>query len=161
MVNVGHGVREIAEALACQAAKVAYVSGTVFTHDAVEEFAAELARVSPGDLNLVYPLGSGSEAVEAGSKLARQYWVESGRAGKHKILAFMPSVSREHAARAVRILQRIEPRALSRRLVDVLRVPAPYPYRCSCEGKAALCPTCSGDAVEQTILREAPGPSPP
>jgi adenosylmethionine-8-amino-7-oxononanoate aminotransferase len=35
VVNVGHGVSEIADALACQAATVAYVSGTIFTHDAV------------------------------------------------------------------------------------------------------------------------------
>ena len=31
VVNVGHGVSEIAEALACQAGRVAYVSGTAFT----------------------------------------------------------------------------------------------------------------------------------
>src|ERR671910_3621643 len=85
VVNVGHGVGEIAEAMACQAGTLAYVSGTAFTHDAVEEFATELARLSPGDLDLVYPLSSGSEAVEAGLKLARQYWVDTGRAGKHKV----------------------------------------------------------------------------
>jgi adenosylmethionine-8-amino-7-oxononanoate aminotransferase len=83
VVNVGHGVSEIAEALACQAGRVAYVSGTAFTHDAVEEFAEAIARLSPGDLDMVYPLGSGSEAVEAALKLARQYWVESGQPGIH------------------------------------------------------------------------------
>ena len=79
VVNAGHGVSEIAEAIGCQAATLAYVTGTTFTHDAVEEFAAEIARLSPGDLKLVYPLASGSEAVEAALKLARQYWVEAGR----------------------------------------------------------------------------------
>ena len=91
VVNVGHGVSEIADAMACQARTLAYVTGTAFTHDAVEELAAEIARLSPGDLELVYPLASGSEAVEAGLKLARQYWVESGRPKKHKVLAFAPS----------------------------------------------------------------------
>ena len=56
----------------------------------VEEFAAEIARALPGDLDLVYPLASGSEAVEAALKLARQYWVESGQPAKHKILALAP-----------------------------------------------------------------------
>src|SRR3954452_3610584 len=65
VVNVGHGVREIAEAVACQAGQLAYVSCTAFTQDAVEEFAAELAALCPCDLDIVYPLGSGSEAVEA------------------------------------------------------------------------------------------------
>ena len=82
VVNVGHGVREIAAAMGRQAERLAYVNGTAFTHDPVEEFAAEIARRSPGDLDLVYPLASGSEAVEAALKLARQYWVEAGRAGQ-------------------------------------------------------------------------------
>ena len=73
VANVGHGVREIAAAIARQAERLAYVNGTAFTTDPVEEFAAEIARRSPGDLELVYPLASGSEAVEAALKLARQY----------------------------------------------------------------------------------------
>ncbi|HEY4648552.1 MAG TPA: aminotransferase class III-fold pyridoxal phosphate-dependent enzyme, partial [Gemmatimonadales bacterium] len=91
VVNVGHGVSEIADALACQAATIAYVNGTAFTNDAVEEFARVIAPLCPGDLDLVYPLTSGSEAVEAALKLARQYWVEDGRSGKEKVLAFAPS----------------------------------------------------------------------
>src|SRR6476660_6398264 len=91
VVNVGHGVSEIADALACQARTLAYVSGSTFTHDAVEEFAAEIARRSPGDLDLVYPLASGSEAVEAALKLARQYWVETGEPARRKIIALSPA----------------------------------------------------------------------
>ena len=61
--NVGHGVAEIADAVGAQARTLGYVNGTAFTHDPVEELAAEIARLSPGDLELVYPLGSGSEAM--------------------------------------------------------------------------------------------------
>src|SRR5687768_9445546 len=49
VVNVGHGVSEIAEALACQAGTIAYVSGTAVTHDPVEELAAQIAQLSPDD----------------------------------------------------------------------------------------------------------------
>jgi adenosylmethionine-8-amino-7-oxononanoate aminotransferase len=156
VVNVGHGVREIAEALACQATTLAYVSGTVFTHDAVEEFAAEIAGLSPGDLELVFPLASGSEAVEAGLKLARQYWLESGKPSKHKLLAFAPSYH-GNTLLALSASSR-EPYRTSFRqwLVEIVRTPAPYPYRCRCEGRAPLCSTCSGDALEATILREGP-----
>jgi adenosylmethionine-8-amino-7-oxononanoate aminotransferase len=156
VVNVGHGVGEIAEALACQAGTLAYVSGTTFTHDSVEELAAELAKLSPGDLDLVYPLGSGSEAVEAGLKLARQYWVEAGRPQKHKVVALAPSYhgntllalsasSREHYRTPYREW-----------LVEIVRAPAPYPYRCECRGQSPLCPTCNGDAIEAAIVREGP-----
>jgi adenosylmethionine-8-amino-7-oxononanoate aminotransferase len=94
--------------------------------------------------------------VEAGLKLARQYWVEGGQSGKHKVLAFAPSYhgntllalsasSREHYKTCYREW-----------LVDIVRVPAPYPYRCECHGQPPLCTTCSGDAVEAAILREGP-----
>ena len=62
-------------------------------HDprAVEELAAELARGVAWRPDLVYPLSSGSDAVEAALKLARQYWVETGRPRKHKIIALSPA----------------------------------------------------------------------
>jgi adenosylmethionine-8-amino-7-oxononanoate aminotransferase len=154
VVNVGHGVSEIAEALACQAGLVAYLSGTAFTHDAVEEFAEEIARLSPGDLDKVYPLGSGSEAVEAALKLARQYWVEAGKPAKHKVLAFAPSYH-GNTLLALSASSREQYQTYFREwLVQIARVPAPYSYRCSCRGQAPLCPACSGEAVEAAILRE-------
>jgi adenosylmethionine-8-amino-7-oxononanoate aminotransferase len=154
VVNVGHGVGEIAEALACQAGTMAYVSGTAFTHDAVEELAAEIARLSPGDLDIVYPLASGSEAVEAGLKLARQFWVESGRPQKHKVLAFAPSYH-GNTLLALSASSREPYRTYYREwLIEIVRVPAPYAYRCQCGGSAPLCSACTGEAVEQAILRE-------
>jgi adenosylmethionine-8-amino-7-oxononanoate aminotransferase len=154
VVNVGHGVSEIADALACQAGTLAYVTGTVFTHDAVEELATEIARLSPGDLDLVYPLCSGSEAVEASLKLARQYWVESGRSRKHKVIAFAPSYH-GNTLLALSASSRERYRSVYREwLVEIVRAPAPYPYRCECHGEPPLCPVCTGDAVESTIERE-------
>jgi adenosylmethionine-8-amino-7-oxononanoate aminotransferase len=156
VANVGHGVREIAAALARQAERVAYLNGTAFTNDPVEEFAAEIARRSPGDLELVYPLTSGSEAVEAALKLARQYWVEAGEPARARIIALSPGYhgntllalsasAREHYKTYFRDW-----------LVDVVRVPAPYAYRCECRGTPPLCPSCSGEAVEAAIARANP-----
>jgi adenosylmethionine-8-amino-7-oxononanoate aminotransferase len=156
VANLGHGVADVADAVAKQAGRLGYVNGTAFTHDPVEEFAAELAARSPGDLDLVYPLCSGSEAVEAALKLARQYWAESGRPAKRKILSLSPGYhgntllalsasAREHYTTYFRDW-----------LVDVVRVPAAGGYRCDCRGRAPHCPACSGEAVETAILREDP-----
>jgi hypothetical protein len=41
-------------------------------------------------------------------------------------------------------------------LIEVVRVPAPYPYRCECHGAAPLCPCCSGDALEAALLAAGP-----
>jgi adenosylmethionine-8-amino-7-oxononanoate aminotransferase len=154
VANVGHGVSEIAEALACQAGTLAYVSGSVFTHNAVEEFATAIAGLSPGDLELVFPLASGSEAVEAGLKLARQYWVESGKPAKHRVVAFAPSYH-GNTLLALSASSREQYKTSYREwLTSVVRVPAPYPFRCECHGEAPYCPTCSGEALEEAIRRE-------
>ena len=156
VVNVGHGVTEIADAMARQARTLGYANGTQFTHPAVEELAAELAALAPGDLDRVYPLSSGSDAIEAALKLARQYWLEQGRHGKHRIVALAPAYH-GNTLLALSASAREHYRApFADWLVDVVRVPAPYSYRCACGGRAPLCATCSGDALEETILREDP-----
>src|SRR4029077_11790615 len=76
---------------AAQAREFGYVSASTFTHGPVEELAREVAQTLPEDLDKLYFLSSGSEAVEAALKLARQYWVEAGRPGKHRIIALAPS----------------------------------------------------------------------
>ncbi len=156
VANLGHGVGEIAEAMGAQARRLGYVNGTMFTHDAVEELAAEIAALSPGDLELVYPLASGSEAVEAALKMARQYWVETGRPGKHKIVALSPGYH-GNTLLALSASAREHYKTYFREwLVEVVRVPAPYPYRCECRGAPPHCPSCSGEAVEAALLREGP-----
>jgi len=39
VVNIGHGVAEIGEAMARQASRVAYVNGTMFTNEPVDQAA--------------------------------------------------------------------------------------------------------------------------
>lgn len=156
VANLGHGVPEIADALSAQARRLAYVNGTAFTHDPVESFAAELAALCPGDLDLVYPLGSGSEAVEAALKLARQYWVENGRPKKHRVVSLVPGY---HGNTLLALSASARPHyATFYRdwLVKVVRVPAPCAYRCGCGGRPPLCPACSGDAVETALLAAGP-----
>src|SRR5438093_13546586 len=124
--NLGHGVAEIADAMAAQAKKVAYVSGMTLTHDAVETFANELVKLAPpgGDLDKVYPLSSGSDAVEAALKLARQYWAELGQPSKQKLVALTPSYH-GNTLLALSASAREHYKTLYKGwLVDVVRAPA-------------------------------------
>lgn len=154
VANIGHGVSAIGQAMADQAARVGYVNGTVFTHEPVEALAAAVAARVPGDLDYVYFLTSGSEAVEASLKLAKQYWVERGRPAKHKILALTPSYH-GNTLLALSASARQQYRTLYKEwLVPVSRVAAPYEYRCSCSGAGAPCAACSGEALEAAIRAE-------
>ena len=153
VANLGHSNPEIADALARQARSFGYLSGTAFTHGPVEELAAELAATLPGDLDKLYFLSSGSEAVEAALKLARQYWVESGKPGKHKIIALAPGYH-GNTLLALSASAREHYKTMFREwLVDVHRVPASYPYRCRCRGQDPQCPVCSGAVLEDAIER--------
>jgi len=156
VVNVGHGVAEIADAMARQARRLAYVSGAAFSHEPVEQLAAELAALAPGDLDKVYPLSSGSDAIEAALKLARQYWLEFGHAEKHKIVALAPAYHGNTLLALSASAREHYRRTYGDWLVDVIRIPAPYAYRCACGGVPPYCPACSGAALDEAIVREGP-----
>ncbi|MBI4386616.1 MAG: aminotransferase class III-fold pyridoxal phosphate-dependent enzyme [Elusimicrobia bacterium] len=172
VANLGHGAAEIADAVAEQLRKVAYVNGTAFTHDAAEELAAEVTRRCPGLLNKAYFLCSGSEAVEAALKLARQYWAEIGRPAKRKILATAPGYHGNTLLALSASARGHTKKYFDGWLVDVPTIPAPYSYRCPCSPIARMdrasgerpapgscsgdCPACSGSALEEAILKEGP-----
>lgn len=147
VANVGHGVEEIAEAVA-EAARIGYINGLQFTQRWVEELATELRAVLPDELRRPYFLCSGSEAVEAAVKLARQIWVECGRSSKWKVISRVPSYhgntltalslsGREHYRRIYGPL-----------LTELPRIPAPDSYRHP-ESEAT-----TGEALEREIERQ-------
>ena len=147
VANLGHGNALVARAVGEQAARLAYVNGTAFTHDAVEELAAELTALCAKGLDRALFLCNGGDAVEAALKIARQFWAESGRPEKRKIVALSPSY---HGNTLLALSASARPgyRDLFRDwLVEIHAAPAPYPYRCACRGELEECPACSGTAV--------------
>jgi adenosylmethionine-8-amino-7-oxononanoate aminotransferase len=86
VVNVGHGRREIVEAMTRQAQEAAYVHALMFTSDVLETYAAELAAVVPLPAARFYFLSSGSEVVEGSIKLARQIQQARGEHKRHLVI---------------------------------------------------------------------------
>lgn len=84
---LGHGQPEIIAALNEQAARLEYIHTGFFTTDAAEELATVIAEQCPETLDRVWFTGSGSEAIEAALKLARQYHLERGDIGRSKVIA--------------------------------------------------------------------------
>lgn len=130
VVNLGHGQREIAEALQVQAYKAGYLNGMQFTHDPVETLARYISDFLPFKVGKTYFLTSGSEAVEASIKLARQYWVEKGRLSKFRVISRMPSYhGNTLAALSLSARERYR-ETFKPMLTESLMIPAPYCYRC-------------------------------
>jgi len=86
---IGHGVREISDAMAEQARQLEFVHSSQFTTPVAEEFAQELLDFAGEGFagGAVYFTCGGSESVETALKLARQYQVEIGQKSRHQILS--------------------------------------------------------------------------
>jgi len=86
---IGHGVREISDAMAEQARQLEFVHTSQFTTPVAEEFAQELLDFAGVGFagGAVYFTCGGSESVETALKLARQYQVEIGERNRHQILS--------------------------------------------------------------------------
>lgn len=87
VVNVGHGDRAVIEAAARHLSRLDYVHGTMFTTEALEVYADELAPLLPMDEPRIYPVSGGSEAVETALKLARSYHLARGENSRHVVIA--------------------------------------------------------------------------
>jgi adenosylmethionine-8-amino-7-oxononanoate aminotransferase len=84
---LGHGDRTVIEAVKAQLDQLAYAHTGFFTSEPAETLADLLIDHAPGDLDRVYLVSGGSEAMEAALKLARQYFVEKGEAQRGRIIA--------------------------------------------------------------------------
>jgi adenosylmethionine-8-amino-7-oxononanoate aminotransferase len=84
---LGHGHPRVIEAIKAQVDTLAYAHTSFFTTEVSETLARTLAEAAPGDLNHVYFVSGGSEAVEAALKLARQYFVEIGQPQRRHFIA--------------------------------------------------------------------------
>ncbi len=156
VASLGHGVDEVVEEIARQTREVGYVSGFAVTNPAAETLADLLAEVTLGDLEHFFFLSSGSDAVEAAVKLARQYWVELGRSSKHRVIALAPAYHGNTLLALSLGARRHYQTFFEPWLLDVVRVPAPCQYRCPCRGEEDDCPRCSGAALEEAILQAGP-----
>lgn len=84
---LGHSDRSVIEAIEQQLERLAFAHTSFFTNEPMEALAEELIRRSPAELERVYFVSGGSEAMEAALKLARQYFVEVGQPQRRHVIA--------------------------------------------------------------------------
>ncbi|MGF1683935.1 aspartate aminotransferase family protein [Photobacterium minamisatsumaniensis] len=85
--NLGHNHSRIKTAIKQQLDAIPYAHTGFFTNTSAEQLAKRLADLAPSTLNHVYFVSGGSEAVEAALKMARQYFVETGKPNKNQFIA--------------------------------------------------------------------------
>jgi adenosylmethionine-8-amino-7-oxononanoate aminotransferase len=172
VVNIGHGVKEVVEAMARQAAEVAYVHGSLFTTAALETYSERLAARVPLPDPRFYYLSGGAEAVETAVKFARQVQVGRDEERRDRIIARWGSY---HGATlgTLALSGKPEMRNLFAPMFqDMPHIEAPYCYRCpfdeaqggsfdeaqggSSDGGCGHCDLQCARQLEIEILRQGP-----
>ena len=80
--GLGHGRKEITEAVSRQMATLDYSPAFQFGHPLSFELANKLKELTPAGLDYVFFTGSGSESADTSLKMARAYWRAKGQASK-------------------------------------------------------------------------------
>ena len=148
-VNIGHGNKRVADAVARQMAEVSYVTPSCTTK-ARGDLGKKLADIAPGDLNkTLFTLG-GAEAIENAIKLARMY------TGRHKIITRYRSY---HGASYGAMSAGGDPRKLaadSQQVPNMVHVEDAFCYRCSWSQKPETCARECVSHLERVIEFEGP-----
>lgn len=84
---LGHSHPAVISAIKAQLDRLPFAHTSFFSAGVIEELADTLASSAPGDLDRVYFVSGGSEAIEASLKLARQYYLEKGEPKRSRIIS--------------------------------------------------------------------------
>ena len=94
-VSAGHGRKEIADAVGKQLRELDFCAPFLRAHPKQFELATRVAELTPGDLNRVFFVDSGSESVDTAMKVALAYHQARGQGGRNVF------ISRERAYHGV------------------------------------------------------------
>jgi putrescine aminotransferase len=158
VVNVGHGRREIAEAIAEQTVRLAYYPSTrQFSNRPAAELAARLAALTPGDLAYTMFAVSGSEANERSMQIARHYWLAKGRSDKHKVISMQGGYHGATAGTfAVCGLPHMVAPYAALQVPGFAKVVAPHPFRDRGAGTDEELIQRRAGELREAIVRENP-----
>ncbi|KQQ47407.1 hypothetical protein ASF61_01800 [Duganella sp. Leaf126] len=145
--SLGHAHPEVLAAMHAQIDRNAYAHTAFFTCEAAEELAARLAADAPGDLDQVYLVSGGSEAMETALKLARQYFVEAGETQRSVFIARRQSYHGNTLGALAIGGNEWRRRPFAPLLMDVARVAPCFEYR-------ERAPDQSLEAYTASLLRE-------
>ena len=156
VVNIGHGIKEIAEAAKKLISRFSYLYGSQFSTEGMERYAKELCSLTPKVLNRVFFVSGGSEANETAIKMARQYHYDSGQKGKYKVISRYPSY---HGNTILTLSLSTKTNMRERQKPMLLKfpsIPAPFCYRCSLNKIYPSCKLQCAWELERAIKKAGP-----
>jgi adenosylmethionine-8-amino-7-oxononanoate aminotransferase len=156
LINIGHGVQEVADAVHRQASEIAFVHGSTFRSQPLLDLAALMAEMAPPGMNKVYVTPGGTEANESAMKLGRIYHRGNGNEERYKVIGRRQSF---HGTCLGALSMSGHPglrRNMGPWLLDFPKIMPPYCYRCPLDKTYPECKVTCADDLERAILLNGP-----
>ena len=156
VVNIGHGVREIIDAINEQAEVLTYTYGGTVDNEPRQRLARKLQEWAPPGMGHTRSLfcSGGAEANEGALKLAYQYHRERGNPTKRKVIGRWQSYHGNTVA-TLSVSGRTAWRSPnSPLLIDLPHIPPPYCYRCPWDLTYPGCGLTCATELQRVIRQE-------
>jgi len=151
--SIGHGVKEIIDAIAEQGEKVAFVYRSQFTSKPAEHLAEKIVTMLENKFNWVFFVNSGSEATETALKIAIQHWQEKGKPKKTKMISRWLSYHGITLGALSMSGHPIRRKRFTPLLQDYPLLNPPYCYRCPFKQEYPSCELMCAQELEYIIQR--------
>jgi adenosylmethionine-8-amino-7-oxononanoate aminotransferase len=155
-VGIGHGVKEVVDAVISQVERISFVYGGQFTNEPRELLADEIIDHLDHRFSKVFFVSGGSEATEAALKIARQYHLETGHPEKYIVISRWGSYH-GNTIGALSMSGRTSWREpYTPYLLNFPHIHPPYCYRCPYELEYPRCNVKCARELEIAITHTGP-----
>ena len=156
---IGHGVKEVPEAMTKQAEAYSFYPAHTFSNARLLELADLIAEIAPGELRhncKTWMSVTGSEATDDAARLARQYWVVKGQVSKHMIIGRWQAFHGDNIFAVSMSGLTARRRMFTPMFRDMPKIPPAFCYRCYFEKTYPECGLLCARALEDAICQAGP-----
>lgn len=142
VVNIGHGVQSVVEAIYEQGKRVSFASPHVFTNEPLLKLGPMISERAPGTMKnncRVWFSNTGTDAVDDSARLARQYHMSRGEGSKYLVIGRWQSFHGNNLAVAGFSGHTFRRRLYHPMFVHTPHIPAANCYRCPFELDRSVC----------------------
>lgn len=159
VTSIGHGVQAIPQVMFDQAQKFSFYPAHAFTNQAFLDLADLVVHMAPGQMkndSRVWVTCTGTDATDDAVRLARQYWVESGKPSKYQIVARWQGFHGNNVAVAGFSGITSRRKIFQPMFIDSPHIPPAFCYHCYFEKTYPECGLLCARSLETTIRQQGP-----
>jgi len=159
VVTIGHGVKEIPDAMHQQANAFSFYPAHAFSNQVFCDLTETIVKLAPAGLkdnSKVWITCTGTDATDDAIRLARQYWVEKGVASKYVIITRWQAFHGNNIAIAGYSGITSRRSIFQPMFVESPHIPPAFCYRCHFEKEYPTCGLKCARALETAIRQAGP-----